>query len=257
MQAPLPIAIVDPALPNIAVDRDALVVEHIPQIKRLAYQLRNKLPACIEARDLIAEGILGLLDAIDKFNPARGVKFKTFAEYRIRGAMIDSLRRQDWVPRSLRKESRQIGAMRQELESRLGRPPREEEMAEMTGLSMEKYRAITDKMAGMGLASLSDETLPGNKDGEQKPAEQSQAKASDPFADLLKAEICNHMAGVIDGLKNRERIVVSLYYYDGLTMREIGIILGVNESRVSQIHTRAIMRLRTRLKELHNHRLDV
>jgi RNA polymerase sigma factor FliA len=256
MRVSFPMSAAVQTQPDVTVDPDAFVREHIPQVKRLAYRLRNRLPACFELNDLVSEGLLGLLDAVHKFNPDRGVTLKTYAEYRIRGAMLDSLRKQDCVSRSVRSESRRIANARDELESLLGRSPSEEEVAEMADLSIERCRTITEKMAGMEFSSLSDDALSGDRDGDQRPIKQICAGTMDPYANLFKAEVRDRLTVLLDGLGKQEKLVISLYYYDGLTMKEISRILNVDESRISQIHTQAMVKLRTKLSGLRNLRWD-
>jgi RNA polymerase sigma factor for flagellar operon FliA len=232
-------------------DRDELILEHLPQIKYIAQRISTKLPSHVELNDLVSAGILGLLDAIEKFDPNRGVKFKTYAELRIKGAILDSLRNLDWAPRSLRKKSKDLERVYRELEQRLGRPATEKEVCEAMEISLDEFYELVDQIKGLNLGSFQEMS---GKD-EEKNSEPlvkyvPDAPQLDPFFVFHKSEIQGIMSTAIDTLPKKERLVVSLYYYDELTMKEIGKVLGVNESRVSQLHTKAMLRLRTKLRKV-------
>jgi RNA polymerase sigma factor FliA len=232
-------------------DRDALILEHLPQIKYIAQRISTKLPSHVELNDLVSAGILGLLDAIEKFDPNRGVKFKTYAELRIKGAILDSLRNLDWAPRSLRKKSKDLERVYREIEQRLGRPATEKEVCEAMEISLDEFYELVDQIKGLNLGSFQEMS---GKD-EEKNSEPlvkyvPDAPQLDPFFVFHKSEIQGIMSMAIDTLPKKERMVVSLYYYDELTMKEIGKVLGVNESRVSQLHTKAMLRLRTKLRKV-------
>jgi RNA polymerase sigma factor for flagellar operon FliA len=232
-------------------ERDELILEHLPQIKYIAQRISTKLPSHVELNDLVSAGILGLLDAIEKFDPSRGVKFKTYAELRIKGAILDSLRNLDWAPRSLRKKSKDLEKVYRELEQRLGRPATDKEVCEEMEISLEEFYELVDQIKGLNLGSFHE--LSGQDD--EKNSEPlvkyvPDAPHMDPFFVFHKSEIQGILSTAIDTLPKKERLVVSLYYFDELTMKEIGRVLGVNESRVSQLHTKAMIRLRTKLRKM-------
>lgn len=231
--------------------RDALILEHLPQIKYIAHRISAKLPAHVELNDLVSAGVLGLLDAVEKFDPARGVKFKTYAELRVKGAILDSLRNLDWAPRSLRKRSKDLERVYKELEQRLGRPAADKEVCDELGISLDEFFELVDQIKGLNLGSFH-EMASQEDDRNSEPLIKyvPDAPQMDPFFVFHKSEIRNLLAGAIDALPKKERLVVFLYYYDELTMKEIGKILGVNESRVSQLHTKAMLRLRNKLRKI-------
>ncbi len=232
-------------------DRDALILEHLPQIKYIAQRISTKLPSHVELNDLVSAGILGLLDAIEKFDPHRGVKFKTYAELRIKGAILDSLRNLDWAPRSLRKKSKDLEKVYRELEQQLGRPASDKEVCDAMEISLEEFYELVDQIKGLNLGSFQ-ELASQDEDKNSEPLVKyiPDAPQLDPFFVFHKSEIQSILGGAIDALPKKERLVVSLYYYDELTMKEIGKVLGVNESRVSQLHTKAMLRLRTKLRKV-------
>ena len=228
-----------------AVERDALIHETLPLIKHIAHRVAAKLPSNVELRDLINAGVLGLLDALDKFEPERNVKFKTYAEVRIRGAILDSLRNLDWAPRSLRKKSKDLERIYGELTQKLGRPATDEEVSEAMGEDLDDFHALVDQLHGLSVGSF--ETLNGDEDGESYLNYYPDESGNDPYTRFETAELTNLLAETIDELPEKERLVLSLYYYEEFTMKEIGSLLGVNESRVSQLHTKAMLRLRGKL----------
>jgi len=225
--------------------RDELVEEYAPLVKYIAERLSARLPASIEVEDLINTGVLGLIDAIDKFAPERGVKFKTYAEFRIRGAMLDYLRRQDWAPRSMRRKEKELSTVFRQLEQRFKRPASHDEAAAEMGLSMEDFNSLLYKARGLSLLSLN---RPRSEDGEDEFKELGDfipdEPDNSPYELLKKQEVRELLAEQIDVLPEKERMVVSLYYFNELTMKEVGHVLGVTESRVSQLHSSAILRLR-------------
>ena len=235
-------------------ERDELILEHLPQIKYIAQRISTKLPSHVELNDLVSAGILGLLDAIEKFDPNRGVKFKTYAELRIKGAILDSLRNLDWAPRSLRKKSKDLERVYRELEQRLGRPAMDKEVCEEMEISLEEFYELLDQIKGLNLGSFQE--LSGqdeDKNSEPLVKYVPNAPHLDPFFVFHKTEIKDILSVAIDALPKKERLVVSLYYFDDMTMKEIGRVLGVNESRVSQLHTKAMLRLRTKLKKVNRY----
>ncbi len=231
--------------------RDALILEHLPQIKYIAHRISAKLPSHVELNDLVSAGVLGLLDAVEKFDPGRGVKFKTYAELRVKGAILDSLRNLDWAPRSLRKRSKDLEKVYKELEQRFGRPATDKEVCDELGISLEEFFDLVDQIKGLNLGSFH-EMASQEDDRNSEPLIKyvPDAPQMDPFFVFHKSEIRAMLSGAIDALPKKERLVVSLYYYDELTMKEIGKVLGVNESRVSQLHTKAMLRLRNKLRKI-------
>lgn len=231
--------------------RDELIEEYAPLVKYIAERLSARLPSSIEVEDLINTGVIGLIDAIDKFVVDRGVKFKTYAEFRIRGAMLDYLRRQDWAPRSMRRKERELSGVFRELEQRLKRAATHEEAAAAMGLPMAEFTDLLYKARGLSLLSLNRaKTDAGDEEikelGDSIPEDQDKS----PFELLKKQEVRDLLATQIDNLPEKECMVVSLYYFSELTMKEVGNILGVTESRVSQLHSAAILRLRGFLEGL-------
>jgi RNA polymerase sigma factor for flagellar operon FliA len=228
-----------------AAERESLIVETLPLIKHIAHRVATRLPTNIEMRDLINAGVLGLLDAIDKFEPERGVKFKTYAEVRIRGAILDSLRNLDWAPRSLRKKSKDLERTYADLSQKLGRPATDEEVSEALGENIENYHALVDQLHGLTLGSF--ENLNDSEDSDNYINYYPDDGTNDPYVKFESNELTSLLAEAIDELPEKERLVLSLYYYEEFTMKEIGTLLGVNESRVSQLHTKATLKLRSRL----------
>lgn len=223
-------------------DREQLVRDSIPLVERVAAALAGRLPLQVERADLTQAGFLGLMDAAARFDWDKGVRFKTYAELRIRGAILDSLRELDWVPRSLRRKRRELASARSALEKRLGRAPEEAELASELKLSIGDLRAAAERVRRAEVASGTAESV------DRIAPALSDPNAVDPLRDLERRELSLLLARAIDGLPDRERLVLNLYYNDELTMKEVGRALGVNESRVSQIHSKAIARLRVRLQ---------
>jgi len=232
----------------IAAERDALINETLPLIKHIAHRVAIRLPNNVEIRDLINAGVLGLMDAIEKFEPERNVKFKTYAEVRIRGAILDSLRDLDWAPRSLRKKSKDLERMYTDLSQKLGRPATDEEVSEAMGGNIEDFHALVDQLHGLTIGSF--ENPSDSEDSENYINYYPDDGTNDPYAKFESNELTRLLADAIEELPEKERLVLSLYYYEEFTMKEIGALLGVNESRVSQLHTKATLRLRGKLGKL-------
>jgi RNA polymerase sigma factor for flagellar operon FliA len=232
--------------------REELILEHTPLIRYVAGRIAMRLPSHVSLDDLMSAGVLGLIDAVDKYDPAKKVQFKTYAEFRIRGAILDELRAMDWVPRSVRRKSSNLEEIYNKLQNQLGRPAEDEEVAEALGISLEEFYRLLDEVRGVNLLSLDDSEGPLSKlDSETVlKALGRQEEGEDPLVLLGLAELREQVAQAIAGLPEKEKLVVSLYYYDELTMREIGEVLGYTESRISQMHTKAILRLRARLRDL-------
>jgi RNA polymerase sigma factor for flagellar operon FliA len=227
--------------------RNEMILEYLPLVKFIAGRIASRLPSHIEVNDLINSGIIGLIDAIEKFDATRKIKFKTYAEFRIKGAILDELRALDWVPRSTRQKASRLERAYAELEQRLGRAASDSEMIKFLKVSPGEFEALVREARGVALLSL-DEIQNDNEEFERNLLEYlADPEALSPAQILNLDQIYRIVAETIDQLPEKERLVISLYYYEELTMKEIGEILGITESRVSQIHTKAILRLRGRL----------
>ncbi len=230
---------------------DEIVREYAPMIKYVANRIALRLPPHIEVDDLISVGVLGLIDAIEKYDPSRGAKFKTYAEFRVRGSILDELRSLDWVPRSVRQKASEVDQASRRLQGQLGRPPEDEELAEELGVSLDDFFTTLNDTRSMPMLSLDDLGI-AKDSGEQQSLLDCLAGKSDadPHMQLRLTELKQIIAKAIDTLPEKERLMISLYYYEELTMKEIGEVLSITESRVSQIHSKAVFRLRTKLRVL-------
>jgi RNA polymerase sigma factor FliA len=230
--------------------RERLVVAYSPMVKFVAGRLGAGLPSHVEDADLISYGLMGLIGAIERFEPERGIKFETFAMTRIRGAIIDELRSLDWVPRSVRSRAREIEAAQAKLEHELQRAPTEEELAAKLGIEEDELRHSLLEIANSSVYALDELWTVSDSSGDQVSLLDtiSDPRADDPQEALASSEIKDRLTDGIGSLPEREQLVVALYYYEGLTLREIGEVLGVTESRVSQLHTKAVMRLKSALQ---------
>jgi RNA polymerase sigma factor FliA len=228
-------------------ERERLLQENLPEVRYIARRIHDRLPPHVPFDDLLHAGILGLIDAIDKFDPSRNVQLKSYARFRIRGAILDSLRQMDWSPRALRRQARRIEEAQRELSTTLGRAPNETEISTHLGVPLAEYQRLLGELRGLDLGSL----VAGNEEeGMESPQISLTAKEEeDPFTQCLRSEIRTLLADAIEELGEKERHVLGLYYLEELTMKEVGVILDLGESRVSQIHTAAILRLRSRLRE--------
>jgi RNA polymerase sigma factor for flagellar operon FliA len=227
--------------------RQELIVKYTPLIKYIANRIAIRLPSHIDIEDIVNTGVLGLMDAIEKFDPTRGVKFETYAEFRIKGAILDELRALDWVPRSVRKIATWLDTANASLEKKLGRPAYDEELAEAMDIEVEKLHELLSRAGGISLLSL--EMVINKNDGKRPLMDFLSAKDDqNPVESMKLEEMRDIVADCIELLPEKEKLVVSLYYYDELTMKEIGSVLKLTESRVSQIHTKAVMRLRGKLR---------
>ncbi len=229
--------------------RDRLILRYAPLVKFVAGRMRSALPSHVEESDLISYGLLGLIGAVERFDPMREVKFETYAVSRIKGAIIDELRSLDWVPRSVRSRAREIERVSADLENKLQRAPTDEEMAEAMRMPMEEFQGLLNQIATSSIVAL-DEMWSVSAGGDSLALIDTigAGRLADPAAQLDVADLRDTLADAIARLPEREKIVIALYYYDGLTLREIGDVLGVTESRVSQLHTKAILRLKGRLQ---------
>ena len=221
-----------------------LVVLHEPLVKRIAYHLMSRLPASVQADDLIQAGMIGLIEASRKFDPEQGASFETYAGIRIRGAMLDEIRRTDWTPRSVHRKAREVAEAVRKIENEKGRDARDVEVAGEMGISLEEYHKILQDSTGCRIFSFED---PGMLGEEGVP--ESGRHVDQPLENLQKSDFYQGLADEIKGLPERERLVMALYYDEELNLREIGEILGVSESRVCQIHGQALIRLRARMGE--------
>jgi len=230
---------------------EQIVKEYSPMIKYVANRIALRLPPHIEVDDLISVGAIGLMDAIEKYDPSRGAKFKTYAEFRVRGSILDELRSLDWVPRSVRQKASNLDAVSSKLQSKLGRLPEDEEIAKEMGVTLEEFFKTLNETRNMPLLSLEDLGIARDSGDKQSLLDTLEGRGDvDPQTQMRLTELKNLIAAAIDSLPEKERLMVSLYYYEELTMKEIGEVLGITESRISQIHSKAVYRLRTKLKSL-------
>jgi RNA polymerase sigma factor for flagellar operon FliA len=230
--------------------RERLILHYAPLVKYVASRVATGLPASVEQADLVSYGMFGLIDALEKFEPARGNKFETYAIPRIKGAIIDELRAMDWVPRSVRFKAREIEKAYADLESMLKRAPSEREVAERLGVSMGELHDVINQISFVSVLALDELLAVGSDRGETISLMDTLADRSvDPTTGLEGQETRGLLAAAINSLSEREKIVVTLYYFEGLTLAEIGEILGVTESRVCQIHTKAVGQLRLQFVE--------
>ncbi|HWP33800.1 MAG TPA: RNA polymerase sigma factor WhiG [Solirubrobacterales bacterium] len=230
--------------------RERLVVAYSPMVKFVAGRLGAGLPSHVDDADLISYGLMGLIGAIERFEPERGIKFETFAMTRIRGAIIDELRSLDWVPRSVRARAREIEAAQAKLEHELQRAPSEAELAARLGITEDELQTSLLEIANSSVYALDELWTVSDSSGDQVSLLDtiSDPRADDPQESLASSEIKDRLTEAIGSLPEREQLVVALYYYENLTLREIGEVLGVTESRVSQLHTKAVMRLKSGLQ---------
>ena len=228
--------------------RDRLILTYAPLVKYVAGRLGSGLPAHVDDEDLVSYGLLGLMGAIERYDPDRDVKFETYALARIKGAIIDELRALDWVPRSVRSRAREIERAIGELESKLGRAPTDEEISGKLGIAVEELEESLTEISRTSIAAL-DELWTVSAGGDQIALIDTieDEQGPNPQTSLDETEMREAIGEAIARLPEREKLVVTLYYYEELTLREIGEVLGVTESRVSQLHTKAILRLKARL----------
>jgi len=230
-------------------ERERLLADQLPQVKYIAKRIHDRLPPHVLLEDLIHAGILGLIEAIQRFDPARHVDLRSYAKYRVHGAILDSLRDLDCSPRPLRRKARRIEEAQQKLRARLGYSPSESQLAEELGMSLDKFQHLLGELRGLDLRSLQSET---SEEGSGRGVSTlgSSTAAEDPFLLCLRSEMTGLLAEAIGELPSRECQLLVLYYYRELTMREVGAVLGIGEARVSQLHSAAVTRLRARMEEL-------
>jgi RNA polymerase sigma factor for flagellar operon FliA len=229
--------------------RERLVVAYSPLVKFIAGRMASGLPAHVDEADLISYGLLGLIGAIERFDLEREIKFETFAVARIKGAIIDELRSLDWVPRSVRARARDVERAHATLEGQLGRTPTDEEMSAKLDMSVEEFQDALLEIANSSVLALDDLWTFADPEGSGQISVLDTIQdpnAIDPEIEAHTSELKDRLADAIESLPERERLVIALYYYENLTLREIGEVLGVTESRVSQLHTKAVLALRSR-----------
>jgi RNA polymerase sigma factor for flagellar operon FliA len=229
--------------------REGLILHYSPLVKFVAGRLRSGLPRNVDPQDLVSYGTFGLIDAIDKFDLERGYKFETYAVNRIKGAILDELRALDWVPRSVRARAREIQRSLAELEHGFKRSVTDQELADHMGVPVEQLQDHLGELSKLGFVALDDLLNPGERDSGAIGDLLADPKAHDPSGSFEKVETRFMLADAVNRLPDRDRLVVTLYYFEGLTLAEIGRVLSVTESRVCQIHTKAVMSLRNRLME--------
>ena len=229
-------------------EQEQVLLEHLPMVRFLARRIHERLPQHVDIEDLVSAGVVGLMDAFSKFNPAKRVQFRSYAQFRIRGASQDSLRTLDWSPRELRRKGRAVESAIQVLTARLGHAPNEAEVAAEMGQELEEYQQLLGDLKGLEIGTLHIERNEGS--GEEELAYVPGRPEEDPLFCCLRKELEERLAESIQNLPDRERLVMSLYYYEEMTMREIGLALGVVESRVSQVHASAVAHLRAALRDL-------
>ena len=225
-----------------------VLLEHLPIVRVLARRIHERLPQHVDIEDLVSAGVVGLMDAFSKFDPTKQVQFRSYAQFRIRGAILDSLRTLDWSPRELRRKGRAVEEAIRQVTARFGRAAGEGEVAAEMGLGLEEYQQLLGELKGLEVGTLHMER---NEDsGEEELAYVPGRPEEDPLFRCLRGELQGRLTDAIANLPDRERLVMTLYYYEEMTMREIGLALGVVESRISQVHASAVVHLRAALRDL-------
>jgi len=240
-----------PAVSAMAVlsgEQERVLLEHLPIVRFLARRIHERLPQHVDIEDLVSAGVVGLMDAFSKFDPTKQVQFRSYAQFRIRGAILDSLRTLDWSPRELRRKGRAVEEAIRQVTARFGRAAGEGEVAAEMGLGLEEYQQLLGELKGLEVGTLHMER---NEDsGEEELAYVPGRPEEDPLFRCLRGELQGRLTDAIANLPDRERLVMTLYYYEEMTMREIGLALGVVESRISQVHASAVVHLRAALSDL-------
>lgn len=231
------------------IDRDELIITHLPLVKFLVGRIASQLPPHLDREDLMSAAVIGLITAAERFDPGRGVQFKTFVEQRIRGTIMDELRSQDWLTRSLREKFKRLEQEFAILEQKLGRNPTSEEVSSAMGMNLDEYFHLLEEVHFLSVVSLDDswEDEDGSPFGLLDVLEDKGVE--NPQKQLMAKEMVDILAESIDSLPEKEKIVVTLYYYEELNLKEIGEVLSLTESRICQLHSQAIMRLRTKMKQ--------
>ncbi len=233
------------------VAKDKLLLEYANLVKYIAQRIAVNLPSSVDRDDLVSAGILGLVKAVETFEPERGFKFETFAGHKIRGAILDELRALDWVPRSVRQKARELQRVYAKLENELGRIPYDDEVCESLNISMKEYEDILTEVTPTTIVSL-EEAMP-DRDADSKEIRVidtiEDTGSLNPLRELSFSEVKNILKDAIENLPEKEKLVIALYHYEELTLKEIGVVLDISESRVSQIHSKVILRLRAKLMQ--------
>jgi RNA polymerase sigma factor for flagellar operon FliA len=230
-------------------EKDKLITEYAPLIKFIAQKIAVRLPSNIELDDLISAGVIGLMDAIDKYDPTRDNKFKTYAEFRVRGAILDELRAQDWVPRSIRDKSKLLDRTMVQLEAELGRAPNDDEVAKALNITIDEFHDLVNQVRPVSMLSIDESQTFSTVDKKSILNLLEGTKLNNPYTQLNLKTVKEVVAQAIEELPERQRLVLSLYYYEDLNLKEIGKVLRVTESRVSQLHAQAVARLRNKLSQ--------
>jgi RNA polymerase sigma factor for flagellar operon FliA len=228
-------------------EQERLMVDHLPIVRFIARRIHERLPQHVPIEDLYSAGVVGLLDAFSKFDPSKQVQFRSYAQFRIRGAILDSLRTLDWSPRELRRKGRAVEQAIQVLTAQYGRAPSDHEIAAQLHIDLPTYQQLLGELKGLEIGTLHSERS--EDSGEEELVYLPNRPEDDPLFRYLHAEMRERLTQAISDLPERERLVMTLYYYEETTMKEIGLILGVVESRISQIHASAVMHLRARLAD--------
>jgi RNA polymerase sigma factor for flagellar operon FliA len=232
-------------------EQERVLLEHLPVVRFLARRIHERLPQHVDIEDLVSAGVVGLMDAFAKFDPDKNVQFRSYAQFRIRGAILDSLRTLDWSPRELRRKGRAIEEAIRVLTARLGRPPAESDVATEMGLGLQEYQQLLGELKGLEIGTLHVEH--NDESGDEELAYIPGRPEDDPLFRCLRGEMEDRLTDAIANLPDRERLVMTLYYFEEMTMREIGLAMGVVESRVSQVHASAVVHLRAALRDLAAH----
>jgi RNA polymerase sigma factor FliA len=228
--------------------KDQIIIEYAPLIKFIAQKIASRLPSNIELDDLISCGVIGLMDAIEKFDPSRDNKFKTYAEFRVRGAILDELRAQDWVPRSIREKAKLVEKTYAKIEAELGRPATDEEMCEELQITQDEFHELLNKSKSVSLLNIDDSSTFNRGDKKLMAGLMDESRSTNPYSAVSYKNMRDKIKEGITALPEKQRLVLSLYYYEDLNLKEIGQVLDVTESRVSQLHTQAILKLKGKLK---------
>ena len=237
-----------PPSPGLTAEQERVLVEHLPMVRFLARRIHERLPHHVDIEDLVSAGVVGLMDAFSKFDPDKKVQFRSYAQFRVRGAILDSLRTLDWSPRELRRKGRAVVEAIRVLTARLGHAPGENEVALEMGMDLDEYQMLLGELKGLEIGTLNIEHH--EDSGEDELAYVPGRPEDDPLFRCLRGELEDRLTEAIQNLPDRERLVMTLYYYEEMTMREIGLALGVVESRVSQVHASAVVHLRAALRDL-------
>lgn len=228
-------------------EREELIRSFLPLVKRVVHRLAGRLPSEVDVKEMLNSGIIGLVDALEKYDPRHETNFSTYAQFRIRGAILDSFRSQDWAPRSLRHKAHKLEAAYQRLEQENGRPAEDEEVAKALGIEVDELQKMLGEVSGVVMLSF-EELGFGHGEERFQAEEWLPSVKPDPLNKLLDTERVEIIARALDRLPEKERLVITLYFYEELNLKEIGEIIGVTESRASQIRSRALLRLRSYLK---------